>query len=76
MPIGIAAYSFPFSCGWAKRDGRPAFPQPIRSPDLIALAVEHGLKSIAFPSISTGVYGYPLELAAPIAVRTPYALAS
>ena len=34
------------------------------------LAVEYGLKTIAFPSISTGVYGYPLERAAPIAVRT------
>lgn len=34
------------------------------------LAVAHGLKTVAFPSISTGVYGYPLERAAPIAVRT------
>jgi O-acetyl-ADP-ribose deacetylase len=34
------------------------------------LAVEHGLKSVAFPSISTGVFGFPLELAAPVAVRT------
>jgi O-acetyl-ADP-ribose deacetylase (regulator of RNase III) len=36
----------------------------------LQLAVADGLRSIAFPSISTGVYGYPLELAAPIAVRT------
>lgn len=36
----------------------------------LQLAVTHGLKSIAFPSISTGVYGYPLELAAPVAIRT------
>jgi len=35
----------------------------------LQLAVGHGLGSIAFPSISTGAYGYPLELAAPIAVR-------
>jgi O-acetyl-ADP-ribose deacetylase (regulator of RNase III) len=34
----------------------------------LALAKQHGLKSIAFPSISTGVYGFPSELAAPIAI--------
>lgn len=32
------------------------------------LAVQHGLKTLAFPCISTGVYGYPPELAAPVAV--------
>ena len=49
IPIGVASYSFPFSCGWAKRDGRPAFPQPIRAADLIALAIEHGLSGIEIP---------------------------
>ncbi|GCE04318.1 O-acetyl-ADP-ribose deacetylase [Dictyobacter aurantiacus] len=34
------------------------------------LAEEHQLQSIAFPSLSTGAYGYPLHLAAPIALRT------
>ncbi len=35
----------------------------------LALAREHNLKTVAFPSISTGIYGYPLEAAAPIALR-------
>lgn len=34
-----------------------------------SLAREYGLKTIAFPAISTGVYGYPKEEAARIAVR-------
>jgi len=34
----------------------------------LALAVEHGLRSIAFPSISTGVYRFPIDRAARIAV--------
>ena len=34
----------------------------------VALAEEYGLHTLAFPSISTGVYRFPLDLAAPIAV--------
>ena len=36
----------------------------------LALAAGHGLRSIAFPAISTGVYGFPPERAAAIAVET------
>ena len=36
----------------------------------LLLAKEHTIKSIAFPSISTGAYGYPIEEAARIAIRT------
>lgn len=36
----------------------------------LEVAVKHGLKRISFPAISTGVYGYPLRLAAPVALRT------
>ena len=54
-----------------RRDGEQA-------PELLAsayrrsmeVASENGLKSVAFPSISTGAYGYPLDEAAPIALGT------
>jgi O-acetyl-ADP-ribose deacetylase (regulator of RNase III) len=36
----------------------------------LELAVENGIRSIAFPSISTGAYGFPRESAAAIAVST------
>ena len=34
-----------------------------------ALAGQHGIKTLAFPSISTGAYGFPMDRAARIAVR-------
>jgi O-acetyl-ADP-ribose deacetylase (regulator of RNase III) len=36
----------------------------------IALAAGHGCARVAFPAISCGVYGYPLDLAAPLAIAT------
>lgn len=39
----------------------------------LALAARHGIKTIAFPAISCGVYGYPLTQAVAIAVRECHA---
>jgi O-acetyl-ADP-ribose deacetylase (regulator of RNase III) len=36
----------------------------------LEVAAENGVQSVAFPSISTGAYGYPLDEAAPIALQT------
>ncbi len=53
------------------RDGRHDEPEKLANcyRNSLALAVENGCKSVAFPCISTGVYGYPIEDAAKIAVR-------
>jgi O-acetyl-ADP-ribose deacetylase len=42
----------------------------------LALAAEQGLRSIAFPAISTGAYGYPPERAAPVVSETIEAVLS
>ena len=53
------------------RDGQHGEPEKLAAcyRNSLALAAENGCKSIAFPCISTGVYGYPKEEAAKIAVR-------
>ena len=53
------------------RDGQHGEPEKLAAcyRNALALAAENGCKSIAFPCISTGVYGYPIEAAAKIAVR-------
>jgi O-acetyl-ADP-ribose deacetylase (regulator of RNase III) len=54
------------------RDGRHQEPELLASAyhRCLELAVERALRSIAFPSISTGAYRYPIAAAAPIAVGT------
>jgi O-acetyl-ADP-ribose deacetylase (regulator of RNase III) len=36
----------------------------------LALAEQHGFRTVAFPSISTGIYGYPIEGAATVALSS------
>src|SRR5262249_25093864 len=53
------------------RDGRHGEPETLARcyRECLALAASHGLESVAFPSISTGAYGYPVEAAAAVALR-------
>tara|TARA_B100001079_G_scaffold64862_1_gene55235 strand:- start:637 stop:1152 length:516 start_codon:yes stop_codon:yes gene_type:complete len=53
------------------RDGTNGEPQLLAScyRNCLQLAVENKIQTIAFPSISTGVYGYPIMQASQIAVR-------
>jgi O-acetyl-ADP-ribose deacetylase (regulator of RNase III) len=52
------------------RDGRHGEAELLRSCyiDSLRLAAEHGVRTIAFPSISTGIFGYPQEEAVSIAI--------
>ncbi len=52
---------------YADREDRSALLASCHTESL-RVADELGARSVAFPAISTGVYGYPLELAAPVAV--------
>lgn len=38
----------------------------------LALAEQHQMRSLAFPSISTGIFGYPIEAAAQVAIETVF----
>jgi O-acetyl-ADP-ribose deacetylase (regulator of RNase III) len=56
------------------RDGKHREPELLASAyrNSLRLASEKGIKSVAFPSISTGAYGYPLADAARIALGTAF----
>jgi putative ATPase len=53
------------------RGGQAGEPQNLRAAyqSALALAHQHGFASIAFPSISTGIFGYPVEAGARIALQ-------
>lgn len=60
------------------RGGSSGEPEQLEScyRSALALAAEHGVETIAFPCISTGIYGYPFEDAAGIAVTSTRAFLS
>jgi O-acetyl-ADP-ribose deacetylase (regulator of RNase III) len=71
-----AGYSLParhviHTVGPRWRDGKRGEPDLLAScyRTSLALAAEHGIRTIAFPAISCGIYGYPPEQAVKIAVR-------
>jgi O-acetyl-ADP-ribose deacetylase (regulator of RNase III) len=65
-----AKYVF-HAVGPVYRDGRHGEPELLAScyRKCLEMAEERDCRTVSFPSISTGVYGYPLEEAAPIALR-------
>jgi O-acetyl-ADP-ribose deacetylase (regulator of RNase III) len=53
---------------YAKSEDRSALLASCHT-EALRVADELGARNVAFPAISTGVYGYPLEEAAPVAIR-------
>jgi O-acetyl-ADP-ribose deacetylase (regulator of RNase III) len=69
---GLPAKFVIHAVGPRYRDGGHGEPELLAScySASLRLAVAHGVRSIAFPAISCGIYGYPVADAARIAVRT------
>jgi O-acetyl-ADP-ribose deacetylase (regulator of RNase III) len=77
-PTGEARITrgFRLATTWVVHTVGPVYRSPAASAPLLAsahaaslaVAREHGVKTIAFPAISCGVYGYPLDEAAAIAI--------
>jgi len=74
--VATTAGRLPAQCvfhavGPVYRDGRHGEPELLAScyRKCLEMAEERGVRSIAFPAIGTGVYGYPLEEAAAVALR-------
>ena len=73
--VGTTAGNLP--ARWVIHTVGPVFSNSEEDPGLLArchteslrVAEELGARSVAFPAISTGIFGYPLELAAPVAVE-------
>jgi O-acetyl-ADP-ribose deacetylase len=67
---GLAARHVLHTVGPVWRGGGEGEPETLAAchRSAIALAAELGCRTVAFPAISTGVYGYPVELAAGVAV--------
>src|SRR4029079_10719004 len=68
MPVRFVIHTV----GPVYRDGQHREPELLASAyrRSLEVAVAHDVRSIAFPSISTGAYGFPIVDAAPIAVET------
>ncbi|MCX7958567.1 MAG: macro domain-containing protein, partial [Deltaproteobacteria bacterium] len=54
------------------KDGKSGEPELLKNCyyNSLRLAVKNNIRTIAFPSISTGAYGYPVKEAAPVAIKT------
>jgi O-acetyl-ADP-ribose deacetylase (regulator of RNase III) len=80
LPTGhaVATSAGELPARWVIHTVGPVFAKREDRSDLLAschteslrVADELGARTVAFPAISTGVYGYPLELAGPVAIRS------